>query len=133
MAETPHVLLVCSFSKAFHGFREAFKAHGMECIPSFTVREAELCIRENRLALVICSSKLLDGSFRDVLRTLRELDSRVPLIVICRGEKREEYEEAKRLGVVECLQRPLSLTDIESLIKTALRIITSNGFTKAQA
>lgn len=127
MADTPQVLLVCSLSKAHHDLAEASKQQGVRSISAFTVRDAESILLNQALAFVICAAELLDGTFRDILRILQKANLKVPVLVICRGGDREEYSEAKHLGAVDCMPRPLSLAHMGAIIQAALREITSAG------
>lgn len=125
MADTPQVLLVCSSSKAHHGVTEAFKRQGIRSVSAFTVRDAESILRDNRIGLVISSSELLDGGFQDILRFLQRAELNVPVLVISRTGESKEREEAKRMGAVECVSRPLNFDDIEAITQLAIREITS--------
>jgi DNA-binding response OmpR family regulator len=127
MADIPQVLFVCSLSKAHHVFVEALKQRGIAAISAIAVGDAEPVLRDGPLALVVCSSELLDGSFRDVLRILQQAKLKVPVLVISRTGDAGERREAKRLGAVDCMPRPLCLADAEAVIQVALREITSAG------
>jgi DNA-binding NtrC family response regulator len=129
MADTPQVLLVCSSSKAHHDLIEAFKQQRMMATSVYTVRDAGHSLRDQPPALVICSSELLDGSYRDILQILQQAQLKVPVLVICGGVNadRAEYDEAKRLGAVGCLPRPLSFADLDAIIQTARREIAVAG------
>lgn len=125
MSDSPQVLLICSMSKAHHDFVEALKQRGIKAISAITVGYAEPVLRNQPLALVICSSELLDGSFRDVLRILQQAKPNVPVLVISRSGDATERRDAKRLGAVDCLPRPLCPAEMDAVIQIALREVRS--------
>jgi DNA-binding response OmpR family regulator len=127
MSDTPQVLLVCSLSKAHHDFVEVLKQQGIGAISVIAVRDAEPVLCNQALALVVCSSELLDGSFRDLLRIQKQAGLNVPMLVVSSTGDEGERLEAKRLGAVDCLPRPLSPADMEAFIQVALREIKPAG------
>jgi DNA-binding NtrC family response regulator len=125
MADTPQVLLVCSSSKAHYGLVEAFTQRGITPISAYAVRDAEQALRGRPISFAVCSSELFDGTFRDILNILQQARLNIPVLVICRGEDadRAERHEAKRLGAIDCLPRPLGPAGIEAILQVVLRYL----------
>jgi CheY-like chemotaxis protein len=120
---TRQILFICSPSKTLHAFGEAFKASLPEPISAFTLQDAGTILAQAPLALVICASQLLDGSYRDVLRILARERRRIPVMVVSLTSREEECKEAKRLGAMDCVPRPLTPEDVQIVVEKALEVI----------
>src|SRR5215469_381476 len=73
-----------------------------------TVRHAREVLASQSLSLVFCEERLPDGSYSDLLKSVRAAWRETRFVVIlCTGEW-GEYLEAMRLGAQEVLRCPLS-------------------------
>jgi len=69
---------------------------------------------------VLCEDTLPDGSFRDVLHTLRLAGSGVPLVVCSLLGEIDEYLEAMESGAFDFIAPPFRPTELESIVNSAL-------------
>ena len=117
------ILFICSPSKTRHEFHEVLLAKLLFPITAVTLQQAEPILIGTHLALVICASELIDGSYRDVLRILRREGREVPVLVVSLLARKEECEEARRLGAADCLPRPLTPDEVQIVTDKALEVI----------
>ena len=118
------VLLICSPSKTLHAFADVLKSKLLEPIAASTLRDAEPILRHTPLALVICASQLLDGSYRDVLAIAAVAKPSVPVIVVSLMPSGGECDDARRLGAVEWMPRPLCPEQVQNLVERCVVVIS---------
>ena len=70
--------------------------------------------------LVVCEDTLADGSFRNVLYTLKLAGSRIPLVVCSLLAEMAEYLEAMELGAFDFIAHPFCRVELERIINRAL-------------
>lgn len=113
---------ICCPSKTLYAFRNVLHASLMEPIVAVTLQDAEPILAQVPLALVICASQLIDGTYRDVLQSLAREKRTVPVLVVSLMSRNEECEEAKRLGAVDCVPRPLTNGEVRSVVDKVLEL-----------
>ena len=74
------------------------------------------CVARNRPDAVFLDVRLPDMSGIEVLRQIRLTDAALPVVVITGHAKPEEIEKARRLGVVEVVQKPYILNELTRII-----------------
>jgi DNA-binding NarL/FixJ family response regulator len=62
-------------------------------------------LRDKATDLIICDVKLPDGTFQKVVPTLKEENSKVPILVYC-VQDWHEYLLALRAGAYDCIASP---------------------------
>jgi DNA-binding NtrC family response regulator len=85
-----------------------------------TISQAHEVLSSHAIRLIFSEENFADGSYRELLRSVRA-EHRGPrmVLMLCTGEW-EEYLEAMRLGVSEVIRCPLQPTDVElTLIRAA--------------
>jgi two-component system nitrogen regulation response regulator GlnG len=111
--DEPSILL--SFKRAFHD-------------PSLTVLTAETAsgglelAREQKPAVVVLDIHLPDMQGLEMLRRLRKLDARSPVIFITGRSTTDTAIEAIKQGAFEYLLKPLELTVLRQVIEKALAV-----------
>jgi DNA-binding NtrC family response regulator len=80
---------------------------------SATLAEAEEVLSGQRVALVFCDDRLADGSYRDLLESLRTWKQSPHTVVTTRTGDWKEYLEALGLGAFDMIQYPYKPTDVE--------------------
>ena len=89
---------------------------------SATLAEAAEVLSRNEVALVFCEDRLVDGTYRDLLQSLRTWNQRAHTVVTTRVGEWEEYLEALALGAFDMLQRPYRSTDVELNVLRAMHL-----------
>ena len=88
---------------------------------SATLAEAEEVLSRQSVALVFCDDRLTDGSYRDLLQTLRAWKKAPNIVVTTRVGEWNEYLEALGLGAFDMIQYPYRSTDVELNVIRAMR------------
>src|SRR6266536_4613780 len=122
MNNTP-ILLICSPSKVLHTFDEVLHAKLQSPMMAATLQAAGPILAQTPLALVVCASELIDGTYRDVLRIHSRARRAVPVLVVSLRAREEECAEARRLGAADCMPRPLSIEEVQTLSDKAFELI----------
>jgi DNA-binding NtrC family response regulator len=79
----------------------------------FTVAQARQFVNARHVDLVFCEELLSDGSYKQVLGSVRAAQSGVRFVLVMRSGEWAEYLEALRLGVEDVLRPPLLPIDID--------------------
>ena len=121
---TQRILFICSPSKTLHTFGDVLRGKPLEPIVAVTLQDAEPILAETPLALVVCASQLIDGTYRDVLHILARAKRTVPVIVVALTSRDEECEEAMRLGAADCVPRPLTSGEVLTVVEKAFEVMS---------
>lgn len=84
-----------------------------------TVNESQEFFATRDLTLVFCDRQLSDGTYRDVLKTMRSLNANVPLVVTSRVADWDEYLEVLQQGALDLIVSPCTPTDVTWVIRRA--------------
>ena len=77
-----------------------------------TVNESHELFVTRNIILVFCDRQLSDGTYRDVLKTMRTLNTHVPLVVTSRLADWDEYVEALHEGAFDLIVFPCRPSDV---------------------
>ena len=92
-----------------------------ETICASTVEEFEELFSTRQLALVFCERQLSDGTYRDVLRTIRARNTNLRLVVTSRLADWDEYLEVLEEGAFDLIASPCRPADVAWAILRAER------------
>ena len=101
---------VCDFMKNF------FNERGFEVFVAYNGQEALELVEMKKPQMVILDMRMpvMDGM--SVLRELRKADSDTRVIVVTAVEDPSKAEEAKKLGAVEYITKPILLEQLERTV-----------------
>jgi len=116
----PHALIASSHLECRRVLLRILKDLGVNAFASATLAEAEEVLSRKRVALVFCDDHLTDGSYRDLLRSLRTWKQSPHTVVTTRTGEWKEYLEALGLGAFDMIQYPYRSTDVELSVIRAL-------------
>jgi two-component system nitrogen regulation response regulator GlnG len=103
-------------------FRRAFRDAAVELRTAETAAEALALARQHPPDAVILDVQLPDQSGLEVLRQLRQLDARSPVIFITGKSTTDTAIEAMKLGAYDYLLKPVELSQLRQVIERALAI-----------
>jgi two-component system nitrogen regulation response regulator GlnG len=103
-------------------FRRAFREVPVEVHSAESAWEGLALARQHRPDVIILDVQLPDMTGLEVLRKLRELDARSPVIFITGKSTTDTAIEAMKLGAYEYLLKPLELAQLRRVIDRALAI-----------
>tara|TARA_R110002049_G_scaffold305056_1_gene501035 strand:+ start:82964 stop:84382 length:1419 start_codon:yes stop_codon:yes gene_type:complete len=102
-----------------HAFERAFADEATTVLTAKQASAGERIFRDERPHVVVIDLSLPDKSGLECFQTLREIDSRVPVIFITGHGTVESAIEATKLGAYDYLFKPLELSEIRELLKKA--------------
>src|SRR5690242_20109859 len=95
-------------------------AHRVEIAP--TGSEGLERARDSRPDVILLDLRLPDQSGLDVLRQLRQIDARIPVVLVTVVRSAESAIEAMRQGAYDYLLKPLDLQQLDRVIGDALKV-----------
>ncbi len=120
MAAKPLILVISDDLETRCALAEALRCGTCDLLLTSTVSEA-LANREPELiSLVFCQDRLPDGSFRDVLRSLKTAGLHPPLVVCSLSGEIDEYLDAMQLGAFDFIPAPYRQSEVEAIAAHAL-------------
>src|SRR5947208_3696055 len=95
-------------------------AHRVEIAP--TGSEGLERARDDRPDVILLDLRLPDQSGLDVLRQLRQIDARIPVVLVTVVRSADSAIEAMRQGAYDYLLKPLDLQKLDRVIGEALKV-----------
>jgi two-component system nitrogen regulation response regulator GlnG len=95
-------------------------AHRVEIAP--TGREGLERARDGRPDVILLDLRLPDQSGLDVLKQLRQIDARIPVVLVTVARSADSAIEAMRQGAYDYLLKPLDLQKLGRVIGEALKV-----------
>lgn len=93
--------------------------YDVEAVASGT--EAVRALRENHVDVVITDLRMPGIDGLDTLRALRELDPRLPVIVVTGYTSHDTERRCREAGAFECLHKPVDLDDLLRIVGEAVQ------------
>ncbi len=124
------VLIVDDEPIVRESIRDWLKDAGYEVVTAASGEEALALIDTRDFGVVVIDVRLPGQTGIRVLRELKTLKPALKSIVITAYPTAELAEEAKKLGAVDYLIKPVAPDDLERLIRDALQDATGGGNSK---
>jgi nitrogen regulation protein NR(I) len=118
----PKLLIVDDEPSILLAFRKAFREPSLTVLTAETSATGLELAREHRPDVVVLDIHLPDLPGLEMLRRLRELDARSPVIFITGRSTTDTAIEAMKLGAYEYLLKPLELSVLRQVVDRALAI-----------
>ncbi len=124
------VLLVDDEAPIQHAFQRAFRSADITIRTASTAAEAIEAIRREPPDAILLDVHLPDASGLETYERIRQIDARVPVIMITGHGTTDLAIEAMKAGAFDFLLKPLELNDVRDAIDKAVR---SNAFMRRPA
>lgn len=85
-----------------------------------SLSECRRLLRENTPLLLVCDTRLEDGTYQDVLRVAKARNPQMP-VVVSGVQDWNEYLDALRLGAFDCIASPDHLHEAARILRQALQ------------
>ena len=105
---------------------ESVKGQGHEAIVAVTGREGLVLLEQKRPDAVFLDLVMPEMSGIEVLRRIREAYQTLPVIVITGHASSGQIDEARQLGITDCIQKPFILKHVNDVLGS-LGSIPSSG------
>ena len=116
------LLVVDDEASILLAFRKAFREPAVTVLTAETAAQGLDIARQRQPDVIVLDVHLPDMSGLDMLRRLRELDARSPVVFITGRGTTDTAIEAMKLGAYEYLLKPLELSTLRQVIERALSI-----------
>ncbi len=121
LPESPAVIFASGDQEIQEELIPVLKRCGLQPLVISSLRELQMTLQREEIALAFCTNKLPDGSFRDALHMFKVSWARVPVVIASRLGNWDEYLEAMRLGAFDYVSTPYRFPDVERAVSNALR------------
>ena len=131
----PQTLIVEDKDSLRTMLRHALEGHKYTVVEATDEREAAVALREHRPAIVLTDLRLPQGDGFGVLRTAKELDPEISVIVMTAYGSIEDAVVAMKEGAMDFLAKPVDPDHLLLLVSRALdrhRIVTENMLLKEE-
>jgi DNA-binding NtrC family response regulator len=118
----PTLLIVDDEPAILHAFRRAFRGEALDVLTSETAADGLTLARERRPDVVVLDVHLPDRNGLEMLRQLRAIDARCPVVFISGRGDADDAIEAMKLGAYDYLLKPLELKKVREIVEQALAI-----------
>ncbi|HVS34890.1 MAG TPA: sigma-54 dependent transcriptional regulator [Gemmataceae bacterium] len=118
----PTLLIVDDEPSILHAFRRAFRDDSVEVRTAETAADGLQRAAERRPDVAVLDVHLPDMNGLEMLRRLREIDSRSPVIFISGRGDADDAIEAMKLGAFDYLVKPLELSQVREVVGRALTV-----------
>ena len=108
---------ICLFSKRF------FEKRGFKVQTSMTIKDALSRINKNKFDVALLDQHLEGGSGMDVLKAIREKQPECQCIMLTVEDDKTIVVNAKKMGAVDYLFKPLKIEDIDKAISRVVKKI----------
>ena len=126
-AKTPRVLLVDDEPDILELLELALRKMGLEVDKAGNVREALSRLAAQRYELCLTDMRLPDGDGLQVVRHIAQHNLDVPVAVITAHGNMENAVAALKAGAFDYLSKPVSLDQLRTLVKSALKLPQSGA------
>ncbi len=120
----PQILVVCSHPTITDELSQLLLQCGVVPVHARGVTESKSILAAGRVALVVCSTHLADGSYADLISQLRRSKPPVPVVIassLVNNDEYREYLNAMRLGAFDFICSPYRRLEIERIVNNVLR------------
>ncbi len=114
------ILVIDDDRAVLHIFKQLFQQDGAELLTARSAVEGLQLVRERAPEVVILDIMLPDRSGLDALAEIRQLDVKIPVILITAGGTSDTAIEAMKSGAYDYLVKPLDLAVVRKLVDEAV-------------
>lgn len=115
------VLVITSQLEFRRSLIQILETLSFDVVACLNLAQAEEVLAGRKFELIFCDERLTDGSYSDLIVTLRAERGVTPVIVTTRVGEWDLYMEALRKGAFDVIRYPCPGTDVELVILRALR------------
>lgn len=120
------LLVVDDEPNILYTIRETLTAPDLEVISAATAREGIEAVRSSRPDAVLLDVRLPDMSGLDAFQRMREIEARVPVVIMTAFTTTETAIEAMKRGAFEYLIKPIDYSRLQDVIDRAIEISRMN-------
>lgn len=115
------ILVASSDLESRRNLMQTLSRQGLDPIGVGNLAECAETLGKERVGLIFCDRHLADGTYRDLLETIRGGPAKVRVVVTSKHPDWDEYLEAMRCGAFDVIASPCRPTDVEWMVIQAKR------------
>ena len=112
------ILIVDDEPRVAELLAESVRLQGHEAIVAGSGMEGLALLEQRRPAAVFLDIVMPELNGIEVLRRIRQTDRNLPVIIITGRASPEQIDEARRLGITECVEKPFVLKQINQALNS---------------
>ena len=116
----PSLLIIDDEPSIHHAFQRAFRDQEIDLLSASTSAEAEAFVISRRPEAIVLDLHLPDACGLETFHKLKAIDQRMPIILITGHGTTDLAIEAIKQGAFEYLLKPLELSQIRELVRSAI-------------
>ncbi|MCI0364926.1 MAG: response regulator [Phycisphaerales bacterium] len=117
----PLVLFLSPFPRDASEIALLIKDTGAQVIHARSIREAGARLRAMRCDVVLTEAELEDGSWRDVVRQVRQIAGGTEVVITHPFADVRLWAEAINLGAYDVLPQPFEASEVKRILSSAAR------------
>ena len=134
----PDILVLSSSEAIRNNLAEALRLSGVSPIRCATLTESRAILGQAAISAIFCDDCLCDGTYRDLVETVRSEFPQIPIVVVSPFGDWNEYLKALGVGAFDYVGIPFGQGEIERVLRGALvehlqRKLASEGEKVTQA
>jgi DNA-binding response OmpR family regulator len=118
------ILIVADIRETVDNLRDFFESNGYEAEVALNNKVASAILEERKMDLAIVGFKVQDISGIEILKNLRTIDPRIPVVLIHGTDSKRTKALIKKAGAQGYIPNPI---EGNSLLNTVKRILTSRS------
>ena len=118
------ILIVADVRETVDNLRDFFESNGYEAEVALNNKVASAILEERKMDLAIVGFKVQDISGIEILKNLRTIDPRIPIVLIHGTDSKRTKALIKKAGAQGYIPNPI---EGNSLLNTVKRILTSRS------
>jgi two-component system nitrogen regulation response regulator GlnG len=118
----PSLLVVDDEPNVLYSVQKSFQSHGLNVLTAPTAAQGLDIVRRQRPDAVILDVRLADMSGLEAFDRIRQIDPRLPVIIITAFAATETAIEAMKRGAFEYLLKPLEFHQLREVVQRALEL-----------
>ena len=118
------ILIVADIRETVDNLRDFFESNGYEAEVALNNKVASAILEERKMDLAIVGFKVQDISGIEILKNLRTIDPRIPVVLIHGTDSKRTKTLIKKAGAQGYIPNPI---EGNSLLNTVKRILTSRS------
>jgi DNA-binding response OmpR family regulator len=118
------ILIVADARETVDNLRDFFESNGYEAEVALNNKVASTILGERKMDLAIVGFKVQDISGIDILKSLRTIDPRIPVVLIHGGNSKYTKALVKKAGAQGYVPNPI---EGNSLLNTVKKVLTARS------
>lgn len=118
----PNLLIVDDETNVLYSFRKGLESETLEVTTAETAGEGIRIVEEQRPDAVILDVRLPDMSGLEAFERIREVDPRLPVVIVTAHSTTETAIDATKRGAFEYLLKPVDIHQLQDLVGRAVEL-----------